>query len=255
VAGLAAGIPQRRIGETRAARAERIRTRRFAMIGSSEFPILDEAPPAILADSAPRILPDLSARPGARLDFNGIVGAFAGGMSKREVGPNEGNALTCEILPAARLAEPFEALRDRADRWAAGSGRRPEVVLVGLGSLSDHAPRLNFCRNLFAAGGFLASIHDLPAAEGGAVAARAAEIARAARNAALICLCGTDEAYLAFAIPATNALREVGAGTIWLAGRPGPEESRQREAGIGGYVVAGGDAVATLSKAFVLLGG
>jgi methylmalonyl-CoA mutase len=255
VASLAAGIPQRRIAEARARRSTLVRTRRLPLIGASEFPILDEAAPAVMQSAKPRALPPMAARPGARLDFAAIVDAFCKGMSKREVGPNEGQAATCEMLVPTRLSEPFEMFRDRAETWASSHGRRPEVALVGLGSLADHSPRLNFAGNLFAVGGFSAAAHTLPLAHEADTATRAAELAAAAGNAALICLCGSDEAYAASAAPVARALAGAGAKAIWLAGKPGPDESRQREAGISGYVFAGCDAVAILSEAFGLLGG
>jgi len=140
-----------------------------------------------------------------------------------------------ETLPSAlpasrgsfghRDAEPFESLRARAER------RSPplEAVLVTLGPLAESRARVGFANGLFGAGG-------IPTRE-----------TTSDEEAALVCICGSDERYAAEAVERVRALKAAGAGRVLLAGRPGALEAPLREAGIDGFVFAGCDAVAVLS--------
>ena len=65
-----------------------------------------------------------------------------------------------EALPRLRLSEPFEALRDAADRGAAGKKKRPAVFLANLGPASAFSERAAFARNFFEAGGIEARSND-----------------------------------------------------------------------------------------------
>ncbi|GAA3294171.1 hypothetical protein GCM10020295_18010 [Streptomyces cinereospinus] len=62
----------------------------------------------------------------------------------------------------------------------------------------------------------------------------------AGSGASEVCLCSSDELYAGQAESTAAALREAGAGHVFLAGRPGPY------AGVDTYVFAGCDAVAVL---------
>ena len=49
---------------------------------------------------------------------------------------------------------------------------------------------------------------------------------------------------------AAKALQAAGARHIYLAGRPGEQEAALREAGVGDFIFAGGDALAMLREAW-----
>ena len=166
----------------------RIATRKVGVLGVSEFGNLDEKLP----------------RP----------------AQKREAPPHDATA-----LPMHRDAEPFEALRLRAD----ASPRRPEALLVALGPLAESRARVGFAINFFGAGGI-----------------RAREGAPA--EVAIACLCGSDERYAAEAVDQARALKAAGCRRVLLAGRPGALEAALREAGVDGFLYAGCDAVALLSE-------
>ena len=51
------------------------------------------------------------------------------------------------------MAEPFEDLRDAADRYEMAAGGRPAVWIAALGSVADHSTRTAWAQNLLAAGG------------------------------------------------------------------------------------------------------
>jgi len=193
LASLSQGSLQARIAATAAARAKAVATRREPITGTSEFADLAEIAPVVL--DAPE-----QTHPAAQ---------------------------DSAILPlvSRRIAEPFEALRARADAIRAATGQRPRVALVTLGALADHAARLAFTRNLFEAGGIAV-----------------------AEEATLACLVGSDAAYADEGAARAASLTSSGK-IVWLAGRPGEMEAALREAGVTRFVYAGCDVVEALTAA------
>jgi methylmalonyl-CoA mutase len=127
----------------------------------------------------------------------------------------------CEALEPARLAAPFEALRDAAD----GAGERPRIVLARLGGPSDFTARATFAQNFFEAGGIEAVTggddFDLD-------------------GATVACLCSSDAVYAEKAAEAAQALKAAGATRVYLAGRP---DEALSAAGIDGFIFAGCDVI------------
>ena len=154
--------------------------------------------------------------------------------------PPPANILSAEALPRIRLAEPYERLRDASDRVLAATGTRPRVLLVTLGTPAEFTPRASFAGNFFAAGGIET------------VAVKLADAAVTVRDAA-VCLCSTDEIYAKEAATAVKALAAAGARHIYLAGRP-RDAAPLSAAGIGTFIFAGCDALATLRAAHDILG-
>ena len=149
-------------------------------------------------------------------------------------------------LPAIRLAEPFEKLRDAADRALAKSGSRPKVFLANLGTPAEFNARATFAKNFFEAGGIEALTND------GFADDEAMSKAFKASGASLACLCSSDDVYAARAANAAKALAAAGASHIYLAGRP-KDADALKAAGIGGFIFAGCDALVTLQAAHRLL--
>ena len=110
------------------------------------------------------------------------------------------------------------------------------MLLAALGRPADFTARVTFARSLFEAGGLEAVVCE--AAEG-----RLSEAFRES-GARVACLCSSDEVYARDAETAARALAE--AEILYLAGRPGDEEEMFRAAGVGGFVFAGCDVLATL---------
>ncbi|KPF65566.1 methylmalonyl-CoA mutase [Bosea sp. AAP35] len=242
LAALTTGTLQADLANQRATRTKAIATRREPITGTSEFPNLKEAAVAVL-DVAPVSLGKPSGATGQTFDPEALIDRLASGANRREglIAPQDG--LRAQALPSQRLAEPFEALRDRADAAAA----RPVVFLATLGPVADFTARAGFARNLFEAGGLAAPIADGFTRDGGTDLA-ALVAAFEMSGAKLACLCGSDAAYAAEGAAAAQALTDAGA-TVWLAGKPGELEAALRAAGVGSYVHAGCDAVAMLQEA------
>jgi methylmalonyl-CoA mutase len=200
------GFLQDKIAATRATRDAAVAKRKDPLTGASEFPHLGEAAVKVL--DVPRAAVFVPAP------------TFTG-------------------LPAARLSEPFEKLRDASDAMLARTGARPKVFLANLGKPSDFTARTTFAKNFYEAGGIEATGNDGFKTRDEMIAAFRAS------GAALACLCSSDEVYGREAIDAATALTAAGA-TVHLAGRPGEHEAAWRAAGIDTYIFAGGDVLATL---------
>jgi len=212
-AALRQGLIQAKVAAVRAKRDQAIARRKDALTGTSEFPDIAETPPAVL-EMAP-------ASPAGR----------ASGVA----------------LPCHRLAEPFEALRDAADR-AAKAGDRPKVFLANLGPLADFTARATYAKNFFEAGGIAAVTND------GFASRDEMATAFKASGAALACLCSSDEIYAGEAEAAAQRRRAAGAKHIYLAGRPGAREAALAAAGIGGFIHVGANVLATLRAVHGALG-
>ncbi len=155
--------------------------------------------------------------------------------------------VTAEPLPRIRLAEPFEALRDRSDAILAKTGARPKIFLANLGKLSEFTARASFAKSFFEAGGIEAVSND------GFASLDAMVAAAKASGAALACLCSSDEVYSREAITAAKA---VGPHVrhLYLAGRAaGPDPLKA--AGVGTFIYAGADMVEVLQVAYQVLAG
>ena len=216
-AALEQNLIQRRVAATRASREQNFARRKEVLTGATEFPNLHEFQVAVL-DAKPVVLP-----PYGEAKFN------------------------FDALAAMRLAEPFEALRDRSDRILENEGTRPKIFLANLGTAADFTARATFAKSFFETGGIEAlDTHGFtdPAAVGAAFRDS---------GAALACLCSQDKIYAELAVPAAKALQAAGAKHIYLAGRPGEQEAALRAAGVEDFFFAGVDVLAMLQEVYRLM--
>lgn len=178
-----------------------------------------------------------------RLPVTGVSEFPLGGEPLADAGRVE-DATSTQGLVRHRDADPFEALRARADRLALRTGA-PRIHLVALGSRRDFGPRLEFVKNLFVAGGFGTT-------EGaGTEGVDPANIPRHVHDefensgAWMACLCGSAAAYAELVAPAALALHAAGATVVVLAGKPDAERDRDS---IDLHVYLGMDVVAALDQ-------
>jgi len=247
VAALANGHVQAGLAKQRELRATAIASRREPITGTSEFPNLRETAVTVL-DFAPIKRPIASAATtkASQQDQNALIDRLIEGAPRAEALTAPEDGLRAEPLPAFRLSEPFEALRDKADAFA----QRPVVFLATLGPIADFATRAGFARNLFEAGGLAA-----PSTEGfatnGATDLPALVAAYKASGARLACLCGSDAHYASEGRAAAEALSQAGAA-VWLAGRPGESEAALNKAGVASFIYAGCDVLDALGRAHAI---
>lgn len=192
VAALDAGMVAKRVGEIRERRARDIATRTSPITGVSEFPDLHEKPVQRVPLPPP---------------------------------PSGG-------LPVVRLAEPFEAFRDRSDAVLAATGARPRAYLATIGPPAAYTARAGFARNLLQAGGIEAVDGPVTEHDGGPVAV----------------LCSTDALYAEHADAAVKELRAAGATYVLLAGKADVS-------GVDGHLYAGCDALAAIEAVYTALEG
>jgi methylmalonyl-CoA mutase len=227
-AALRAGVPQGLVARSWDERRTALATRREPVTGVSEFPDLEETPhrpaPAevesLVADARARLAPPVAAA--------------------AEIAP----------IPAHRLAEPFERLRDRSDAILARTGERPRVFLCNLGRLAEFGARATFAKNLFEAGGFEAVM--------GEPMASLEEVGHAfkASGARQAAICSSDENYAAMAESAARALKHAHGLRVYLMGRP--DEAHRpawQAAGVDEFVHTGADVLATLQRAHAIEAG
>jgi methylmalonyl-CoA mutase len=210
------GLMQKKVAATRAARQGNIARRKDALTGTSDYPNLSEVPVAVL--NVPRVgLPPMPP------------------------------SVSFEALPPARVTEPFEALRDKSDEILAKTGARPKVFLANLGKLSDFSARATYAKNFYEAGGIEAVSNDGFKDQ----AAMAAAFKKS--GARLACLCASDAVYAHQAADAAKALTAAGA-IVHLAGRPGENEEKWRQAGAKAFIYMGCDVLKTLEDVFNVTG-
>jgi methylmalonyl-CoA mutase len=218
-AALLLGSLADQIASVRAARERAVAHRTDSLIGTTDFADLAERPAAVL-----------DVRP------NETAAAASAGQGGEAFAP----------LAPMRLAEPFERLRDAADRMRGADGTPPKVFLANLGTPADFNARATFAKNFFAAGGIEAVTND------GFADISAMAAAFKASGASLACLCASDTLY-AEASPAAEALVRTGAKRLYLAGRP-KETAGLAKAGVNAFIFTGCDALATLRAAHDILG-
>ncbi len=197
VAALNSGFIAEQAARVRAQREKGVATRRVPITGVSEFPAVAEK----------------------RVERDPLPAPPSGG------------------LPVFRLAEPYEAFRDRSDARLADTGARPTAFLATLGRLAAYTVRAGFARNLLEAGG-IETVEAGPTETPDEVVA-----AFAAAGTPVAVLCSTDALYAERAEAAVSALREAGARYILLAGTV-------EVPGIDGRLFAGGDVLAVIDAVY-----
>ena len=186
--------------------------------------------------------PDLQELP---VEIDGFESALPGnrGTLVDKEGPHGERA---EAVPAMRLGEEFEALRDAAD-LAREAGREPKVLLGSLGKVSDFTARATFAANFFEAGGIEAVTNE------GFRSLEELVAAVQETGVSIVCLCSSDVIYQDEAAPAAEALRALGVKVI-LAGHPGEARSSYEAAGITDFIFMGCDVLEALRDLHVELG-
>ena len=205
-AGIADGSVNAAIDDSWQRRCQALHTRREAITGVSEYPDLGSQPP--LQDSHTSQVPDATG------------------------------------LPLRRLAAPFEALRDAADRYLLATGERPRVHIAALGDLATHTARSSWVSNLLAVAGMVGSGGEEP----GSFSPLEAEARFSESGASVAVICAADSLYAQRGVGTALALREAGARRVILAGQPGDLRSDLEAAGVDEFWYQGMDVVEALTR-------
>ncbi|WP_422376914.1 methylmalonyl-CoA mutase family protein [Roseibium sp.] len=249
------GVVHTRIEASRKDRDKDVARRKRPITGVSEFPDLKETGVAVLEQPAPELAglaspPADLPEPGNGERFAALRKLALEGRPMQDLGMRLDQLPRDTSYPAlggARLSEPFEKLRTRAEAFEAQNAVEPKIFLATLGSLPQFTARGTWTANAFAAGGFQPV--------GQEVYDTMDDLITAFRNsgAVLACLVSSDDVYTEKAGSVAEALKTAGARHLYLAGRPGEQEETYRAAGIGAFLFAGCDLLELLGNAHDLL--
>jgi methylmalonyl-CoA mutase len=132
------------------------------------------------------------------------------------------NGQIIESIPHRRLAQPFEALRNRAENLAEKAGNKPTIGMICLGDSKQYKTRLDFMKGFLASGGINA-IESEPISS--------VEKARKVVSKFQVqhfCICGTNAQYEIDGLELINALKkEFPNKTFLLAGLPEKDQQAQ----------------------------
>lgn len=265
VAELESGALATRIAAAVDARDRSIADRSEPITGSSAFANLQEEPVAVLsldAEALGRMTAGALAKHRAATDQDAVTGPVS------DVVPQAGDGRLTEVvvasatagatlgslsaaigtsartrisaLPQRRLAEPFEALRDASEAFAASNGGAPTVFLAAIGDPAQFTGAVSFARNFFAAGG----IEAVVGAGGTDVKTIAGEFKKSGAGAAV--LCSEPAVYAETASDLAAALSAIGAKKTFVVGRP-EGGLGSLEATVDGFLFDGCDVLATLT--------
>ena len=243
---LESGSLQKELAAALDADRKAVESRKLAITGVNEFANVKEAPVVRThgkvrhSAGSKAALSPIAASDGL---LDACIGALAKGHGLAAVSQALSHGQTPDKVSALvqeRLAQPFESLRDAADRYLAQKGQRPRVFLANLGPIPEHKARASFAQNFFESGGFEVLTNDALAS--GAEAAQAF----AQSGAQVACLCASDALYAELAAPAAQALTVHKPRALVLAGSPGEKEAAHRESGITDFIFVGMNAYASL---------
>lgn len=259
-AALCGGLIGEQLAATRAQRAANLAIRRERITGVSEFPNLAEEPvhradpdlvslrqgAAATSSTVEAYLPD---DPSAAQVVDEILAVAARGATVEQMASaTSGVPTLIDPVPLARLAAPFERLRDASDEYLRSVGKRPAVFLANLGSAAQHSARGTFAKNLFEVGGIEARGGD------GYEGAQDCVEGFSASGARLAVLCSADAVYEELLDEVAPALKAAGAERLYLTASPGEEADRYEAAGVDELLYSGVDVIDVLERAQAILG-
>jgi len=230
---LASGWLAEQIEMVHVVRMNNIARRKDALTGVNEFPNIQEKDVVRETVDIAVVKKAATERAGAET----IASLFEGGA-----------ATTITPMPAHRLPEEFEALRDASDAYQAKTGSRPKIFLVNLGKVAQHTARASYAKNFFEAGGIETISND------GFFDADAAAKAFEESDAEVAILCGGDAQYEEMVADFAPAIKGSGAKTLFLAGHPGEKIKEYKKAGVDAFIGVGSNVLEILKSTLSDLG-
>lgn len=154
VDALQAGTVQRRIEETRHDRLAAVDERKQVLVGTTQYPALDEQRHSDLVSTVP---PDAGAAPASDAEppsIDTLRQALRDGASPLElVARLDAEEPAVSPLPRIRVAAEIESIRLRTEQYADAHDGPPRVLLVPLGPPSLRSARATFARNFLGVAG------------------------------------------------------------------------------------------------------
>ncbi|MGO9170863.1 MAG: methylmalonyl-CoA mutase family protein [Rhodomicrobium sp.] len=222
-AALESGFVQDELHRKAGERERAVAHRKDKITGVSVFPNLAEAAPPSNPAAKPAgdthhpfagILPVLPA-PAKGERFAALLAAAREGTALpqlRIASRRVASVVARPLAPLQRDAEPFEALRRRADIALSMIGSRPPVFLALLGKPENYRARASWVQSFFAAGGI-----ETIVPEQGFESVESLAAAFRESPAPVACLCSSNAVYTSMS-GAAAALKKAGAVAVYLAG-------------------------------------
>jgi methylmalonyl-CoA mutase len=127
---------------------------------------------------------------------------------------------TIKVLHRHRGAEPFEALRKRAETFKEKNGSYPKVFLANMGPIPQHKARADFAAGFFESGGFEVISNN------GFKTVDQAVKSTLKSGASIVVICSNDNAYLELVPPLAQAIKQANREiTLFVAGKPASEQA------------------------------
>jgi methylmalonyl-CoA mutase len=158
------------------------------------------------------------------------AGATLGEIT-RVIRANDAERPSIDPLKLHRLSEPFEKLREAAEKHLAKTSWRPRVFLATMGPLLQHKGRADFSRGFFEVGGFEVVYPN------GFDTAQAAVAAAVESGTKIVVLCSTDETYPELVPQLVPALKAAIPGVqVVLAGYPQDQVEAHKASGVDEFI-------------------
>ncbi|WP_432472790.1 methylmalonyl-CoA mutase family protein [Amphritea sp. HPY] len=223
------GWIQDQIAATWRARVKNIATRKDPITGVSEFPNINEediksAEPdydSLIMKAAER-LSTCQRKTGWSVedDANNFAALRQGMLEGETIGTiahatklKHDAEIKVSSLPAHRLAEDFEKLRDAADEFKRAKGKFPTIFSANIGAAVNHTSQATFAKNFFEAGGIEVITNDGFATASGAVQAFHVS------GADVAVICGSDKQVGEIGIDLALGLKRAGAKKVYLVAK------------------------------------
>ncbi|MGO0062932.1 methylmalonyl-CoA mutase family protein [Brevibacillus fluminis] len=272
---LQAGLPQEKVAAIAAKRAANMSKRKDKMVGTNVYPNLHEAAVPVLTDEElaaireerrsavqkQRAAADRSVLAAKLASYRSAVasrnaenvmeaaidavshGATLGEIVRGGAVPSH-TGTTVQPIPLRRDAAAFEALRANAERYKQKHGSYPQAYIAKLGTVSQYKARADFSTGFVEAGGFQGIQGP------GFTEVEAAAEAALASDASLVVICSHDELYPELAPAFASLIKAKNPQlTVWLAGRPAPEQAAvYKAAGVDDFIYMGADCAGLLAR-------
>ncbi|MET3293051.1 UNVERIFIED_CONTAM: methylmalonyl-CoA mutase [Brevibacillus sp. OAP136] len=274
---LQAGLPQEKVAAIAAKREANMSKRKDKMVGTNVYPNLQETAVPALTDEElaaireerrtsvqkQRAAADREALTAKLASYRSAVasrnadqanvmetaidavlhGATLGEIVRGEATPSHAGT-TVQPIPQRRDAAAFEALRASAERYKQMHGRYPQAYIAKLGTVSQYKARADFSTGFVEAGGFQGIQGQ------GFTEVEAAAEAALASDASLVVICSHDELYPEMAPAFASLIKAKNPQlTVWLAGRPAPEQAATyKAAGVDDFIYMGADCTGLLAR-------
>lgn len=275
VEDLSSGRLARRIAEARYRRAHAVATRARPITGVSEFAygeeeLLQRTSYTEASDALGAREPSTSAHVSRASDAESLdaagqrrtvqqqgsmtaaaIPAIGAGATFSDVNSALADGEPASVAPLGlhRVADPFEALRDRSDAILTRTGRRPRVFVATLGTRAGLSARTAFTVNALAAGG----IEPVMSAGSSDASATDAGSEFAASGCRIAVIAAAEDVPADVVARTAGTLRESGASLLIHAGRAGAHEASLREAGVSEFLYTGCDLVELLGSMYLVL--